>query len=242
MQVLRPGQHVLERLQPQRRGRVLHGQHVLELRCRDSATSRAAVLRGECSSAATSRLRGGSRPASRCASSLSAQDTCQTAAPGSDTVGIAGSRARSPYSASSHLMKSGSDRPTSRDHLRGDQAHPPAVVVDVDAAVQPRGLAQVPPAEVVAGFVSARRPTTRCSGRRSRRRRAAPSGRACRTCARRRSSACARRSANASARRMPSGSTAMSSSSSSSSRCSPARGSRACRGRSRRSRRGWPGR
>ncbi|CPU64984.1 Uncharacterised protein [Mycobacteroides abscessus] len=47
-------------------------------------------------------------------SSLSAQETCHTAAPGSETVGKPWARARRPYSASSHLMKTGSESPTSR--------------------------------------------------------------------------------------------------------------------------------
>ena len=75
-------------------------------------------------------------------SSLSVHGTCQTATPGSDTVGKPASWARRPNSASSHLMKIGSDSPISRDHLGGDQAHPPAVVVDVDPAVQPARGAQ----------------------------------------------------------------------------------------------------
>jgi hypothetical protein len=47
-------------------------------------------------------------------SSFSVHGTCQTAAPGSDTVGKPASPARSPNSASSHLMKRGSDNPISR--------------------------------------------------------------------------------------------------------------------------------
>ena len=49
------------------------------------------------------------------------------------------SPARRPYSASSHLMKIGQRQPDLADDVGRDQAHPPAVVVDVDAAVQPRG-------------------------------------------------------------------------------------------------------
>ena len=49
---------------------------------------------------------------------------------------IAGSPARRPYSASSHLMNSGSGWPSSSATCARDHAHPPAVVVDVDAAVQ----------------------------------------------------------------------------------------------------------
>ncbi len=45
------------------------------------------------------------------ASFLSVHGTCHTAAPGKVTVGNPASLARRPYSESSHLMKTGSERP-----------------------------------------------------------------------------------------------------------------------------------
>ena len=52
-------------------------------------------------------------------SSFSCHGTCQTATPGSVTVGKPASPARRPNSASSHLMNMGSDRPISRITLVG---------------------------------------------------------------------------------------------------------------------------
>ena len=123
---------------------------------------------------------GGSRPASRAASFLSVHGTCHTAAPGKVTVGKPASLARSPNSQSSHLMKIGSDRPISLEDLARDQAHEPAVEVDVDALVQPARGAEVAGGEVpVAEAVERRHPPEAARAGRSRRSCAAASASRC---------------------------------------------------------------
>jgi len=66
---------------------------------------------GLCSAAAISRLRAKKYACQSLTSSLSVHARCQIAAPGRVTVRYPADLARSPYSASSHLMNSGRGSP-----------------------------------------------------------------------------------------------------------------------------------
>ena len=151
MHVLGAGEHVLDRQQPQRRGRVLHREQVPDLVLE--------VLEDHAAAARVRRVQQrGDEPVAQVEVRLPVERVVLVRAtgratrrhPASTRSGSPASPARSPYSASSHLMNTGSERPISRIDAGGDEAHPPAVVVDVDAAVQPLRDAQVPAAEVVA--------------------------------------------------------------------------------------------
>ena len=84
-----------------------------------SLTMSSARLSGLCRAATTSWLRAWKYACQSVESSLSVQDRCQIAAPGRVTVRYPAAPARKPYSASSHLMNSGSGSPISSATSRG---------------------------------------------------------------------------------------------------------------------------
>ena len=121
----------------QRDRRVLHRQQVPQRQRSPCLQQRLAhvvraVQRGHDQPVAQVEVRLSSRWRRSCPSTACATPPSRAASPSGSRC----SSARSEYSASSHLMNSGSGRPVRSHDLAREQAHPPAVVGGVDARVQ----------------------------------------------------------------------------------------------------------
>ena len=147
-----PGEHVLDGQQAQRDGRVLHGQQALQLPLQALRDDGAALGRGRVQQR-------GHQPVAQVVVGLPVPGVVlvipghlpgrharqrhrrEAAVTGPDAVlGVV------PLDEHRHRQ---ADLP---DHLGRDEAHPPAVVVRLGPAVQPRRVPQVPPPEVVPGL------------------------------------------------------------------------------------------